>query len=222
MAYRERGLSARRAGTLFEVARSALSYESRKAALDAPVIARMQALSAQYPRYGYSFIGKFRDECLSLEWLRSRAEAKIIIESWRQHYNTVRPHSSLGYLTPNEFVAHQTTQRLARQRAGSLRYWGLRAPARCTNRLVRGTCSKHGMPSQANRGPKKLGRSGFPGGDRSYDQVTPTDAPNYFGPPRVCDDQFCSVGNISIGTGAGEASARNRQDGIKDCYRVGE
>jgi putative transposase len=55
-----------------------------------------------------SFNGKFRDECLSLEWFRSRAEAKVIIETWRQHYNAVRPHSSLGYLTPNEFVAQQT------------------------------------------------------------------------------------------------------------------
>ena len=52
-----------------------------------------------------SFNGKFRDECLSLEWFRSRAEAKVIIESWRQHYNAVRPHSSLDYLTPNEFAA---------------------------------------------------------------------------------------------------------------------
>jgi putative transposase len=258
---RERGLSARRACTLFSVARSALSYESRKAAADAPVIERMKALAAQYPRYGYrririflrrdghrmsvgracrlwraaglqvprkrpkkrlaaarprpqapsgpnqvwsydfvfdrcangqqlkcltvtdeftkeglaidvdgrirsprvidvlsrlvsergapsflrsdngpefvskallswivgqgigtaliepgkpwqngvteSFNGKFRDECLSLEWFRTRAEAKVIIESWRQHYNAVRPHSSLGYLTPNEFVALQ-------------------------------------------------------------------------------------------------------------------
>ena len=55
-----------------------------------------------------SFNGKFRDECLSLEWFRSRAEAKVIIESWRQHFNAVRPHSSLGYLTPNEFTAQLT------------------------------------------------------------------------------------------------------------------
>ena len=54
-----------------------------------------------------SFNGKFRDECLNLEWLRSRAEAKVIIETWRRHYNEVRPHSSLGYLTPSEFVARQ-------------------------------------------------------------------------------------------------------------------
>ncbi len=50
-----------------------------------------------------SFNGKFRDECLSLEWFRSRREAAILIESWRKHYNAVRPHQSLGYLTPHEF-----------------------------------------------------------------------------------------------------------------------
>jgi putative transposase len=50
-----------------------------------------------------SFNGKFRDECLSLEWFRTRAEAKVVIEQWRRHYNGVRPHSSLAYLTPDEF-----------------------------------------------------------------------------------------------------------------------
>lgn len=53
-----------------------------------------------------SFNGKFRDECLSVEWFRSRREAQVIIEAWRQHYNTVRPHSSLGYLTPHQFKRH--------------------------------------------------------------------------------------------------------------------
>src|SRR5471030_3565933 len=47
-----------------------------------------------------SFNGKFRDECLSLEWFRSREEARVVIEQWRRHYNLVRPHSSLKYLTP--------------------------------------------------------------------------------------------------------------------------
>ncbi len=51
-----------------------------------------------------SFNGKFRDECLSLEWFRSRAEAKVVIEAWRRHYNEIRPHSSLG-LTPAAFAA---------------------------------------------------------------------------------------------------------------------
>ena len=50
-----------------------------------------------------SFNGRFRDECLSLEWFRSRAEAKVVIEAWRLHFNAIRPHSSLNYLTPLEF-----------------------------------------------------------------------------------------------------------------------
>jgi putative transposase len=56
---RERGLSVRRACTLFSVARSALSYRSRKAAKDTPVVGRMKELSAQYPRYGYRRIRIF-------------------------------------------------------------------------------------------------------------------------------------------------------------------
>lgn len=50
-----------------------------------------------------SFNGKFRDECLAMEWFRNRLEAKVVIENWRMHYNQIRPHSSLGYQTPNEF-----------------------------------------------------------------------------------------------------------------------
>lgn len=55
-----------------------------------------------------SFNGKFRDECLNLEWFRSRAEAKVFIESWGRQYNQIRPHSSLNYLTPNEFIQTKT------------------------------------------------------------------------------------------------------------------
>jgi putative transposase len=50
-----------------------------------------------------SFNGKFRDECLSLEWFRGREEARVVIETWRRHYNHVRPHQSLKDLTPIEF-----------------------------------------------------------------------------------------------------------------------
>jgi putative transposase len=53
-----------------------------------------------------SFNGKFRDECLSMEWFRGRTEARVLIEIWRRHYNGVRPHSSLDYRTPNEFRRH--------------------------------------------------------------------------------------------------------------------
>lgn len=52
-----------------------------------------------------SFNGRFRDECLSMEYFRCRGEAVAVIETWRRHYNDVRPHSSLGYLTPREFVS---------------------------------------------------------------------------------------------------------------------
>ena len=279
---REHGLSVRRACTLFKVARSALSYRSRKAVKDAPVIKRMRSLSRQYPRYGYrrirvfmdregygmsvgracrlwqaaglqvprkrprkrvaaarprpqtptgpnqvwsydfvfdrsangqqlkcltvtdeftkeglaidvagrirsgrvievltqlvsqrgapaflrsdngpefvskallswigahgigtaliepgkpwqngvaeSFNGKFRDECLSLEWFRSRAEAKVIIETWRRHYNEVRPHSSLGYLTPMEFVALQVNPASGDATGRAAAVWGPTRP----------------------------------------------------------------------------------------------
>ncbi|GIX38538.1 MAG: hypothetical protein KatS3mg128_1000 [Silanimonas sp.] len=50
-----------------------------------------------------SLNGKFRDECLSMEWFRNRIEARAIIETWRRHYNEDRPHSSLGYRTPKQF-----------------------------------------------------------------------------------------------------------------------
>jgi putative transposase len=50
-----------------------------------------------------SLDGKSRNECLSIEWFRSRREAAVLIEAWRNHYDEVRPHSSLQYLTPAEF-----------------------------------------------------------------------------------------------------------------------
>ena len=56
-----------------------------------------------------SFNGKFRNECLSLEWFRNRMEAKIGIERWRRHDNEERPHMSLGDLTPAEFKKQMGT-----------------------------------------------------------------------------------------------------------------
>lgn len=50
-----------------------------------------------------SFNGKFRDECLNAEWFPTRREARVVIETFRKKYNNHRPHSSLGYQTPNEF-----------------------------------------------------------------------------------------------------------------------
>jgi len=55
--------------------------------------------------YIESFNGKFRDECLNEHWFVSVAEAKAVIEAWRVDYNTVRPHASLGQLTPAAYAA---------------------------------------------------------------------------------------------------------------------
>jgi hypothetical protein len=51
-----------------------------------------------------SFHGKFREECLNEHWFLTLDDARETIESWRIDYNQVRPHSSLGYLTPEEFA----------------------------------------------------------------------------------------------------------------------
>jgi putative transposase len=52
-----------------------------------------------------SFQGKFRDECLNVNWFRNLCEARAKVESWRKEYNQARPHSSLGYQTPEAFAA---------------------------------------------------------------------------------------------------------------------
>jgi len=79
---------------------------------------------------GESFNGKFRDECLSLEWFRSRAEARIVISSPRK------------------------SRRPSMQRAGTLRY---RRPPRPGP--LHHTSSNRGAFSQVKIGPKKQGRS---------------------------------------------------------------
>jgi transposase InsO family protein len=56
--------------------------------------------STQVPKARESFNGKLRDELLNREWFRSRAEAKVLIERWRQFYNEQRPHSAHSYKTP--------------------------------------------------------------------------------------------------------------------------
>jgi putative transposase len=55
--------------------------------------------------YIESFNGKFRDECLSEHWFGSLASARLTIEQWRLDYNKNRPHSSIGNLAPEQFVA---------------------------------------------------------------------------------------------------------------------
>ena len=57
--------------------------------------------------YIESFNGKFRDECLNEHWFSSIDEVGAVVEAWRQDYNTVRPHSSLGYRTPDQAVREE-------------------------------------------------------------------------------------------------------------------
>jgi putative transposase len=51
-----------------------------------------------------SFNGRLRDECLNANWFHNLADARAKIRAWRDEYNGERPHSSLGYRTPNEFA----------------------------------------------------------------------------------------------------------------------
>jgi putative transposase len=55
-----------------------------------------------------SFHGRLREECLNLSWFQNLFEAGRRIAAWRKQYNEQRPHSSLGYQTPQEFAAAQS------------------------------------------------------------------------------------------------------------------
>ena len=54
-----------------------------------------------------SFNGKLRDECLRVSWFANLFEARRKIAAWRKEYNGERPHSSLGYRTPEEFAREE-------------------------------------------------------------------------------------------------------------------
>lgn len=51
-----------------------------------------------------SFHGRLREECLNVSWFQNLFDARRKIAAWRKDYNQERPHSSLGYLTPQEFA----------------------------------------------------------------------------------------------------------------------
>ena len=54
--------------------------------------------------YVESFGGRLRDELLAVEAFTSLLEARVLVEDWRIEYNTLRPHSALGYLTPTDYA----------------------------------------------------------------------------------------------------------------------
>jgi putative transposase len=51
-----------------------------------------------------SFNGTFRDDCLNQHWFNSLEEARLLINHWRNEYNNLRPHSSVGRIPPNSFA----------------------------------------------------------------------------------------------------------------------
>jgi putative transposase len=59
--------------------------------------------------YIESFNGRVRDELLNIEEFGSLREAQVLVEAWRIEYNTYRPHSALGGLTPAAYRHHQVS-----------------------------------------------------------------------------------------------------------------
>ena len=67
-----------------------------------------------------TFNGKFRDECLNEHWLLTLQEAQIVIEAWRREYNDERTHSTIGDMTPMEFIQHYQDRSQAARESTSL------------------------------------------------------------------------------------------------------
>jgi putative transposase len=66
-----------------------------------------------------SFHGKLRDECLRVSWFENLFEARRKIKIWQIEYNQERPHSSLGYRTPEEFAREMSSQKGCGKDGGS-------------------------------------------------------------------------------------------------------
>jgi hypothetical protein len=67
--------------------------------------------------YVESFNGRFRDECLNENWFTDLADAREKIAEWQQDYNQARPHSALGYRTPEEFAQNAARGAVEKTRA---------------------------------------------------------------------------------------------------------
>lgn len=67
-----------------------------------------------------SFNGKFRDECLNEHWFLTLQEAQLVIEAWRREYNEDRTHSTIGDVTPMEFIQHYQDRSQAARESTSL------------------------------------------------------------------------------------------------------
>jgi len=83
--------------------------------------------------YNESFNGSLRDELLNGEIFYTLAEAKVLIEAWRRHYNTIRPHSSLGYRPQLPKPFHRQCRPPVPLRSTCCRHWRWRQS--CTNNV---------------------------------------------------------------------------------------
>ena len=98
-----------------------------------------------------SFNGRLRDELLNETLFSSLAHARAALAIWQTDYNTVRPHSSLGNLTPVEYANRSSP---ASQRGGSLRAIGGYAPRPVATSSMQGsnvTCSLKTGPLEAGK-----------------------------------------------------------------------
>jgi transposase InsO family protein len=90
--------------------------------------------------YIESFNGKLRDELLIGEIFYSLREAQVVIEQWQKHYNTIRPHSSLGYRPPApEVIVRPINQPIALRPPLNqhCQWFRQRGPATCKLNAVR-------------------------------------------------------------------------------------
>ena len=60
-----------------------------------------------------SFNGSLRDECLNVNWFLSLEDAQQKLDVWKEDYNSYRPHSSLGNLTPKEFIENSQNMQIS-------------------------------------------------------------------------------------------------------------
>ena len=67
-----------------------------------------------------SFNGKFRDECLNEHWFLQLPEAQLVLEAWRREYSEERMHSTIGDVTPQEFIHNYQTEAHLAQESPSL------------------------------------------------------------------------------------------------------
>lgn len=63
----------------------------------------------------YGLLGRLRDECLNCNWFTDIEHATEVVEVWKQDYNEVRPHGSLGGLTPKEYERANSTRGLTQK-----------------------------------------------------------------------------------------------------------